>query len=288
MVDGLKTLCEAAVELGVQDSVDEANKAFFSECLEDAFRDQKADAHLREVTIALWNDPAIRDVWAKRSQFHLIESLGYYCSRIDEITAPNYIPSMDDVLNCRTKTVGITSMDFVIQNVKFTMFDVGGQRTERRKWMNVFDNVDAVLFLAALSEYDQVLAEDNKTNRMKEALSLFAWVAQQPYFYGVSIILFLNKKDLFANKILDSPIRRVPEFSSFGGRDGSYEDGAEYFKTLFHDRFKGPGGSITSRKLFTHLTCATDTDHIRIIFASCKEAILLESSKALETDGTFT
>lgn len=40
------------------------------------------------------------------------------------------------------------------------MFDVGGQRSERKKWMHCFENVTAVVFLAAISEYDQVLVED--------------------------------------------------------------------------------------------------------------------------------
>lgn len=51
--------------------------------------------------------------------------------------------------------------------------DVGGQRSERRKWLHCFDNVTAVLFLVALNEYDMVLEEDNRTNRMEESLKLF-------------------------------------------------------------------------------------------------------------------
>ena len=40
------------------------------------------------------------------------------------------------------------------------MFDVGGQRSERKKWIRVFDGVNVVLFLVALSGYDHVLVED--------------------------------------------------------------------------------------------------------------------------------
>ena len=40
------------------------------------------------------------------------------------------------------------------------MFDVGGQRSERKKWIHVFDNVQVVLFLVAISGYDHVLVED--------------------------------------------------------------------------------------------------------------------------------
>lgn len=40
------------------------------------------------------------------------------------------------------------------------MFDVGGQRSERKKWIHVFDNVQVVLFLVAVSGFDHVLVED--------------------------------------------------------------------------------------------------------------------------------
>ena len=43
------------------------------------------------------------------------------------------------------------------------MYDVGGQRSERRKWIHLFDNVTAILFTVALSDYDMTLVEDNDT-----------------------------------------------------------------------------------------------------------------------------
>lgn len=48
----------------------------------------------------------------------------------------------------------------------FQFFDVGGQRNERRKWINCFDGVHGVMFVAALSEYDQSLYEERSVNRM--------------------------------------------------------------------------------------------------------------------------
>ena len=45
------------------------------------------------------------------------------------------------------------------------MVDVGGQRSERKKWLNCFENVTSLIFLVALSEYDQVLYESDKEVR---------------------------------------------------------------------------------------------------------------------------
>ena len=80
-------------------------------------------------------------------------------------------------------------------------FDVGGQRNERRKWIHCFDNVDSVVFVASLSEFDQNLYEDETKNRLDEALELFAQIVNSKWFKECSIILFLNKKDLFEKKV---------------------------------------------------------------------------------------
>ena len=87
------------------------------------------------------------------------------------------------------------------------MYDVGGQRSKWRKQIDCFDNVDAVIFVAALSEYDQTVAEAKTTNRMVESLELFCFVCNNQAFRNASIVLFLNKKDVFAEKILYSDIQ---------------------------------------------------------------------------------
>mgnify|MGYP001402699130 FL=1 len=49
------------------------------------------------------------------------------------------------------------------------MIDVGGQRSERKKWLRCFDSIQAVIFIASLAEYDQVLAEDGKFQTLKNS-----------------------------------------------------------------------------------------------------------------------
>ena len=62
------------------------------------------------------------------------------------------------------------------------LVDVGGQRSERKKWLHCFASVDAVVFVAALSEYDQSLAEDPKVNRVQESVKLFGSVCSVKWF----------------------------------------------------------------------------------------------------------
>ena len=126
------------------------------------------------------------------------------------------------------------------------MFDVGGQRSERKKWIHCFENVTSIIFCVALSEYDQVLLEESnqvrehqpdlcfdskhqrlhlpplihelKQNRMMESLVLFDSVVNSRWFMRTSIILFLNKVDLFKIKLGRSPLGSYfPDYS--GGND---------------------------------------------------------------------
>lgn len=73
------------------------------------------------------------------------------------------MPTDQDILRARLRTTGISETIFDLGSLTYRMFDVGGQRSERKKWIHVFDNVQVVLFLVAISGYDQVLVEDRNS-----------------------------------------------------------------------------------------------------------------------------
>lgn len=79
---------------------------------------------------------------------------------VERLFAKDYLPTDQDILRTRLRTTGITETIFELGNLTYRMFDVGGQRSERKKWIHVFDNVQVVLFLVAISGYDHVLVED--------------------------------------------------------------------------------------------------------------------------------
>merc|ERR1711981_221718 len=131
----------------------------------------------------------------------LSDSTAYYLADIDRIALPDYIPTLQDVLRVRVPTSGIVEYPFDLDQIIFRMVDVGGQRSERRKWIHCFENVTSIIFLVALSEYDQVLVESENENRMEESKALFRCIISYPWFSSKSFILFLNKKDLLEEKI---------------------------------------------------------------------------------------
>jgi len=178
----------------------------------------------------LWTDPGIQKAYQRSSEFQLNDSAAYYFGEIDNLAAGNYLPTVQDILRSRAKTTGIIETDFKIESTKFRLVDVGGQRSERKKWMHCFQEVTAVVFCVALSEYDLKLYEDDTTNRMKESLKLFREICNSKWFVDTSMILFLNKKDLFAQKIAKVPLTVC--FEEYKGAN-NFEEASKYITDQF-------------------------------------------------------
>ncbi|RXM32173.1 cGMP-dependent protein kinase 1 [Acipenser ruthenus] len=147
------------------------------------------------------------------------------------------------------------------------MVDVGGQRSERRKWIHCFENVTSIMFLVALSEYDQVLVESDNENRMEESKALFRTIITYPWFQNSSVILFLNKKDLLEEKIMYSHL--VDYFPEFDGPQRDAQAAREFILKMFVDL-----NPDSDKIIYSHFTCATDTENIRFVFAAVKDTIL--------------
>ncbi|XP_075550786.1 guanine nucleotide-binding protein G(i) subunit alpha-like isoform X5 [Dermacentor variabilis] len=110
----------------------------------------------------LWQDPGVQHCFARSREYQLNDSASYYLNALDRISMPSYTPTQQDVLRTRVKTTGIVETHFVFKELHFKMFDVGGQRSERKKWIHCFEGVTAIIFCVALSGYDLVLAEDEE------------------------------------------------------------------------------------------------------------------------------
>ncbi|XP_016367675.1 guanine nucleotide-binding protein G(i) subunit alpha-2-like, partial [Sinocyclocheilus rhinocerous] len=154
----------------------------------------------------------------------------------------------------------------------FRMFDVGGQRSERKKWIHCFEGVTAIIFCVALSAYDLVLAEDEEMNRMHESMKLFDSICNNKWFTETSIILFLNKKDLFEEKITRSPLTICfPEYSGAN----KYDEAASYIQTKFEELNK----KKNTKEIYTHFTCATDTKNVQFVFDAVTDVIIKNNLK---------
>ncbi|XP_014276779.1 guanine nucleotide-binding protein G(q) subunit alpha isoform X4 [Halyomorpha halys] len=225
-----------------------------------------------EAIKALWADKGIQECYDRRREYQLTDSAKYYLMEIDRVAAPNYLPTEQDILRVRVPTTGIIEYPFDLEEIRFRMVDVGGQRSERRKWIHCFENVTSIIFLVALSEYDQILFESENENRMEESKALFKTIITYPWFQHSSVILFLNKKDLLEEKIMYSHL--VDYFPEYEGAKQDHVGAREYILKLYKDTNPDP-----DRMLYSHFTTATDTENIKLVFCAVKDTIMQSALK---------
>ncbi|GAX18571.1 guanine nucleotide-binding protein G(o) subunit alpha [Fistulifera solaris] len=238
-----------------------------------ANNDAKQFLQLWRAMKTLWESKTMKEVWMKRAAVNVIDGHKEYLQDLSRIASPSFRPTTQDILLARVKTTQVVMERYRIDGIEFEMYDVGGQRSERRKWIDCFDNVDAVIFVAALSEYDQALAEAKRTNRMAEALELFRSVCNNRAFANTSIMLFLNKKDVFAEKIMSSDIAAQKPFADYAGPPQDFNSGVLYFiqkfkECLIDDDFNDS---------FIHVTCATDTNNMEFVLDSTRTIIMTDN-----------
>ncbi|VDK48611.1 unnamed protein product [Anisakis simplex] len=214
----------------------------------------------------LWADCGVQDCFARSNEYQLNDSAKYFLDDLDRLGQTNYQPTEQDILRTRVKTTGIVEVHFTFKNLNFKLFDVGGQRSERKKWIHCFEDVTAIIFCVAMSEYDQVLHEDETTNRMHESLKLFDSICNNKWFTDTSIILFLNKKDLFEEKIKKSPLTIC--FPEYSGRQ-DYHEASAYIQAQFEAKNKS-----ANKEIYCHMTCATDTTNIQFVFDAVTDVII--------------
>jgi len=222
---------------------------------------------------AIWADPAIKEAYERRNEFQLMDGAQYCFENVDRYTVEDYIPDETDVLRVRARTTGIIETTFKVRGTPFRMVDVGGQRSERKKWIFFFEDVTAIIYCVSLNEYDMKLFEDERVNRMEESLELFAEICNSKWFTKTAIILFLNKSDLFKEKIQKVSLNVLfPDYQ--GGNN--FEDGAKYIQERFASLNRNP-----NKKIFAHITCATDTENVKVVFDAAKEIIISQNLERL-------
>ncbi|KAH7701713.1 heterotrimeric G protein alpha subunit, partial [Aphelenchoides avenae] len=190
---------------------------------------------------------------------------------LDRLYCVDYCPTTEDILNARVVTRGVHEIRYTYGEREFRIVDVGGQRSERRKWLSVFDNVNAIFFVAAISEYDQLMYEDEETNRLIDAIRVFKEIGNNPLFSNAHMILFLNKKDLFEEKL--KKVRLSTCFPGYKFKN-DYKNATTFIQKKFEKQI-----ADQTKNVYSHLTCAKDTDQIQFLTNSLTDMIIAQAMK---------
>ncbi|KAH7924380.1 guanine nucleotide binding protein, alpha subunit [Leucogyrophana mollusca] len=227
--------------------------------------------------LALWNDKLVREV-LRRRKIRLEEFPGFFLNDLERVTALDYAPNDDDVLRARLKTVGVSEYRCEMEasagresGTEWRIVDVGGSRSQVPTWVPFFDDVDAIIFLAPISGFDQVLAEDRSVNRLEDSVLLWKAVCSNRLLANVDLVLFLNKCDILDAK-LKSGIRLSKYVRSYADRPNDLETASKYFRSKFsaiHREY-----SPLPRKFYGFCTSVTDTSTTAGILASVRDMVV--------------
>eukprot|EP00483_Globobulimina_turgida_P001606 UN01608 len=212
----------------------------------------------------------------------LDETTEYFWNSMDRITDEDYIPNKQDIINVRYRTTGIVQKRFEINNAKFHIFDVGGQKSERKKWITCFADVKAVVFVVSLACYNELMFEDENRNCMVDSIELFDKTVNISQFNKTPIILFLNKMDLFEAKIKTLPITVCPafaDFNEFKNENVVNNDPNNYDQTTFYIKEKFKAMNKQTQSIFIHVTCAFNDTNIAHVFNAVTQIVLSHNLK---------
>jgi len=279
MFDGIKVLRNECKNRGLV--LDEAAEAALSRLVKPS-RDaefltpeQAADMN------AVWASALVVDMVKERQKFHLQECVVSYFEQLKTYPAwggAGYVPSVDDCIRARVRSSGVVEEPITVDGVTFLIFDAGGQRSERRKWIHYFDKVNAILYVASLTAYAENLYEDSTQNNLVESLSIFENLANSKWFSNTPILHFLNKRDLFEQLFVQN---KIPlNMSGYFPTAPDTEDAdvaIGYFLELYSGRRRvGPHQDLSSL-LYTHVTTAIDRSNVQTVFDTSKAIILKQS-----------
>eukprot|EP01126_Amoeba_proteus_P001513 TRINITY_DN1044_c0_g1_i1.p2 TRINITY_DN1044_c0_g1~~TRINITY_DN1044_c0_g1_i1.p2 ORF type:complete len:362 (-),score=64.55 TRINITY_DN1044_c0_g1_i1:177-1262(-) len=236
LVFGMKELTFQAQKLEYQVSGENRkNSRYFQEL--EPFTDCKVDELVVRKMKSLWQDPAIQKTWAVSPYCQLqMSQMDYFVARMEEVIKPGFLPTPEDMVRCRQRTTGIVDNVFVRNNHLFRLLDLGGQKSERSKWISIMteQEVNAIIFFVSLEEFNfQSTEEKNKTNL---EVAIQTWSEIVSYFRSkrFPILLAFNKLDLFERRISTSFLSFSKQFRDYTGPET--QDGAlNFMKQLFLD-----------------------------------------------------
>ncbi|CEF61844.1 Guanine nucleotide binding protein (G-protein), alpha subunit family and G protein alpha subunit, helical insertion domain and P-loop containing nucleoside triphosphate hydrolase domain-containing protein [Strongyloides ratti] len=207
-----------------------------------------------------------KEISESNKRFYYPDNTDYLFNNIKRILAPGYLPTSQDIIQVRAATTGVHELRFEFKNFTIRLIDVGGQKTERRKWIHSFEGVAAILFVVSLAGFDQTLEEDPSINRLDDSIELFYTILSNEFLLKSNIILFMNKKDIFENKL--SKVKFSDFYPNYKGGN-TFDECSKFIEQLFLKDIPPKG-----RQVYSHFTNATDTENINLMFAAACDIIL--------------
>ncbi|CAL1536794.1 unnamed protein product [Lymnaea stagnalis] len=229
----------------------------------------KAIVDMRHSLALLTSQKVLKDFMETSIDVETSQLNHYLFRSLDKILSDSYAPSDYDILRVRQKTTGLNEILFHFKGFEFRLCDVDGHCSVKKKWLQNFENVSAILFTVALSSYDVKSKDNDDQTELHDAMKVFTTVCAYDGFRRAPIILFLNKKDVFQQKLKKVPL--TVAFSDYKGTS-DYTEACQFVQAKFEACV-----SEAADRLTVHVTNATDTPSIRSVF-DASLAVVLEQT----------
>ncbi|CAL2049330.1 unnamed protein product [Caenorhabditis brenneri] len=226
------------------------------------------------------------------------DSIHYFFPNLERIAVANYYPTNEDLIHMRQTTLGVHEISFDYTKHTIRLIDVGGQKTERRKWIHFFEGVTAVMFVCSMSSFNQTTEEEPKSfvwesslnrvqnkvlvrssgkakvekpgmvNRLDESVDLFKSIRENGFLRNSNFMLFLNKTDVLARKLAAINFGDYfPDYKNWVNNDNSVPSVAEFIESMFRE------GLDSEHRIYSHLIQATVTSNVEFTFGLCCDVI---------------
>ncbi|KAJ7678734.1 guanine nucleotide binding protein, alpha subunit [Mycena rosella] len=224
---------------------------------------------------ALWRHRSVECMLRLR-KLRLDESGLFFLNHVRRIAQIDYIPNIDDVLHVRLQTVGVIEHSLKVNTVGgsyiWKIYDVGGTvNIQRPAWCSYFEDINALIFLAPISAFDQYLEDDPLTNRIHDSLQLLTSICTNKLLKNAQLVLLLNKTDILRKK-LEAGVQVCQYITSYGNRPNNFSTAAEYFRSHFLAAHKKK--DIFQRRLYAHFTSMLDVQATQLIITSVGDVIM--------------
>ncbi|KAJ3551512.1 hypothetical protein NM688_g4660 [Phlebia brevispora] len=205
--------------------------------------------------VALWQHEVVH-MGLKERDVALEDHCTFFLDNAGRVAAGKYIPTSEDILRARLQTVGVEEHRLIMETdpgQEWIFYDVEGCRGQRAAWAPYFDDVNAVIFLCPMANFDRVLPEDPTVNSLLDSFQIWKTICESKLLADATFILLLNKMDL-----LEAKLQAGIQFSEYVSLYKDQPNDAEYIASYFKRKFSAVHkySSPKQRPLHIHTTCA--------------------------------
>ncbi|KAH9044210.1 G-alpha-domain-containing protein [Lactarius hengduanensis] len=229
----------------------------------------------RDDIAALWGDDSVRAALEVRN-VRLEDRSGFFLDDLYRIAHRGYEPTDDDVVRARLRTMGVQEHRKEAGH-EWIFYDVSGSRSHRGSWHPYFMDVQAIIFLAPISVFDEKIDGEGGINRLEDSIKFWTTICRSKLLAKVELVLFLNKCDILERKLARG-VSMKQYISTYGDRVNDMPTASKYLRKQFQEIARKH--SPEPRRVHTFLTTAIDTRAMTTTLGTIRASIVKENLKS--------